>query len=1319
VPVTAPVRITADWLRAQPGVSFGDVSFHLLDAEGQPLDAWPGLSVEREAGGAGQAFNVLLKRNAPDDIYLYAAYPGQACAFDQAELAPGRSAEYLFLAVPHRIADVVVLGLVRAGAHRGQPAVPGLALTVRFDAGRERTYRETSLVNEDADSAPVLEVGTAPGGGVRLGWDERNIGDYDNNSQVGIADLTPLGINFGKTLAGSPEYAELLLVDGDGNGVIGVSDVTPIGRNFARFIQGFTAYHATVSNPAPGDFTAVAKPSIMRQSVWDAATPAERKRRLRYIYDPPYQTGPNAYYVRAYSADGGDESEGPQSNIVSRDIQPGNQPPVWESIAGLSSAVGGGEGIDVVFWRALDPELDPLSYTLVYIAAPGTAGDPGSLAAAIPPAVVAGNPPYAFHLGGLTPGAQYSLMLQVSDGHNDPLAGDVLSATVPELAGSSDPWPYHRGGPERTGLSAGVQLAAPLQEKWTYTLGASLPQALPETPVVSAQGWVGAFAADGSFKRVDMATGALLATHPAPAAPHVLSAAVHPALDGDRMAVGAVDGVAVYDLSGSAAPTAYTGPGEVQAAPLLLGDYIITADLSGAVRALSAGTGAEHWSFSPAPAAPYTISPATDGASLYALRSDGRLDKLDLLTGAAQGGGMLPAAPAGDAIALDAQRGRLYAATVEDRLVEIDSASLSTLRRWSFEANEWQPTAPCLLTHLSPPLALSGVAIQSMIESPGLVVAINLDTGAEAWRFETAWLAYPKHISAAGNLLLANCSGPAYLLDFAGRERQKLTGAGSLHGELALAGDSAFAITGQGELKAYRTAPQNLPPVWHGHEGVARASKSAGSVTVEWDYATDPEQQAVYYAIYYSAGAPPSFTAPFLNTTVITDIPAGGEGADDPQGPHSYTIPGLSDAETYYVGVRAGDAPWAESPAMDPNTNWVVAGPPWQREELLSAQDFPDGEVYFMRGVADPGGALHLVYSDATTGFLVHVWGTTGAWQWEGNTRGPFVSFEPIWDGDEGRLKIGYATTDSVGILARTGSDTWDDEAWNDALPVQNPQITVAATGGLALAYTRYITGEFPVITEYYYLRRAIDGTLGGYEKLDDQNYCGRDLDLVLNPEDGNDPWVAFQRGVEAAPGRLTPEKGSLLYSRSNGGSGFDLQTVDAGGNSPDSDCGVRVQQVLDAGGKPRVAYLDLNASSTEPRGQLKYASYDGSAWHVETVDDFDLSFQPGSLQFTYGELGFALTADGRPVIAMLQRLTQASSPNDPHLAEVRVWSRSTSGAWGLERPTDAEEVFPRDREPCVLLIAPDGTWHVFFVTYKDQQARKADKIVHLYSSGQ
>ncbi|MCB1216441.1 hypothetical protein KDL44_03560, partial [bacterium] len=57
-------------------------------------------------------------------------------------------------------------------------------------------------------------------------WSYSNPADYDQNGEVNIADLTPVGVHFGKD-SNSPDWATASIADGDGNGLVNLADITP------------------------------------------------------------------------------------------------------------------------------------------------------------------------------------------------------------------------------------------------------------------------------------------------------------------------------------------------------------------------------------------------------------------------------------------------------------------------------------------------------------------------------------------------------------------------------------------------------------------------------------------------------------------------------------------------------------------------------------------------------------------------------------------------------------------------------------------------------------------------------------------------------------------------------------------------------------------------------------------------------------------------------------------------------------------------------------------------------------------------------------
>ena len=146
--------------------------------------------------------------------------------------------------------------LVQAG---GQvlPVPDGVdpALMQQLAAELERVLAETPPRKAQARTTeyltPEREVS---GADVLVGWEYNHTGDYDQNGEVNVADLTPIGQHFGKVAAAAWDVAAV--ADGDGNGEINISDVTPIGQNFGELLVEYVVESA--DNP-DGPWTEVAR----------------------------------------------------------------------------------------------------------------------------------------------------------------------------------------------------------------------------------------------------------------------------------------------------------------------------------------------------------------------------------------------------------------------------------------------------------------------------------------------------------------------------------------------------------------------------------------------------------------------------------------------------------------------------------------------------------------------------------------------------------------------------------------------------------------------------------------------------------------------------------------------------------------------------------------------------------------------------------------------------------------------------------------------------------------------------------------------------
>ena len=93
-----------------------------------------------------------------------------------------------------------------------------------------------------------------------VSWYHDLSGDYDQNGEVNIADLTPLTRHFGESAVGSWEDNSIQeVLDGDGNREINLADITVIARFFGNRIDGFELFLAegtehVAFSPGAGEF---------------------------------------------------------------------------------------------------------------------------------------------------------------------------------------------------------------------------------------------------------------------------------------------------------------------------------------------------------------------------------------------------------------------------------------------------------------------------------------------------------------------------------------------------------------------------------------------------------------------------------------------------------------------------------------------------------------------------------------------------------------------------------------------------------------------------------------------------------------------------------------------------------------------------------------------------------------------------------------------------------------------------------------------------------------------------------------------------------
>ncbi len=102
-------------------------------------------------------------------------------------------------------------------------------------------------------------------------WHEKNVGDYNNDGRVDIADVAPLAQNFMKTREQASDQEQFDILDGDGNNKIDIGDITPLAQHFFTEVAGYNVYIGSASSPT--DF--VSRPDDVPSN-----------RRAEYTYGP-------------------------------------------------------------------------------------------------------------------------------------------------------------------------------------------------------------------------------------------------------------------------------------------------------------------------------------------------------------------------------------------------------------------------------------------------------------------------------------------------------------------------------------------------------------------------------------------------------------------------------------------------------------------------------------------------------------------------------------------------------------------------------------------------------------------------------------------------------------------------------------------------------------------------------------------------------------------------------------------------------------------------------------------------------------------------
>ncbi|MCH7472629.1 hypothetical protein IIA79_06725 [bacterium] len=233
-------------------------------------------------------------------------------------------------------AGLIAVGVAAIGSGKLDPSMP--LATIRFAPGASiAAHRPSVITGHPLSAVSDLAAIDNGEGGVTLQWSERHTGDYDLNSEVNIADLTPIGLNFQRAFTeADADWAQIEVVDGDDNGEINISDLTPIGQSFKSVLVGYNLYRIELASPEevpdPADAGWAKVPNAGNPDGPSAPRDFNNQNfRLAYTFADEPEPGDFGWYVVPVGPEGDPQEEGRASNVATLTVVPPGPPP-----AGLS-----------------------------------------------------------------------------------------------------------------------------------------------------------------------------------------------------------------------------------------------------------------------------------------------------------------------------------------------------------------------------------------------------------------------------------------------------------------------------------------------------------------------------------------------------------------------------------------------------------------------------------------------------------------------------------------------------------------------------------------------------------------------------------------------------------------------------------------------------------------------------------------------------------------------------------------------------------------------------------------------------------------------
>ncbi|MBN2082809.1 hypothetical protein JW859_11480 [bacterium] len=208
------------------GGSLPDRQVSLRPVENLPLD---GISVSQSGDQIALSFQQLPERGRFASLVVPDGFTISDVTWSEEEST-------LHLAVP--VATGADFGIVPLSSYSGAEITASLSLV----EGAKQTSQPPALRFSKAEDFTISYQDEIH---IVAEWTEANIGDYDLNGIVTVADLTPLGRNYGieyNINATNAPQNPLYWIDGSRDGFIGIYDLTMIGQNYGSSVGGYMLY---------------------------------------------------------------------------------------------------------------------------------------------------------------------------------------------------------------------------------------------------------------------------------------------------------------------------------------------------------------------------------------------------------------------------------------------------------------------------------------------------------------------------------------------------------------------------------------------------------------------------------------------------------------------------------------------------------------------------------------------------------------------------------------------------------------------------------------------------------------------------------------------------------------------------------------------------------------------------------------------------------------------------------------------------------------------------------------------------------------------